>query len=125
MIHVASGVLVLGFFIYYAAGETRLLAHRHLALPKIAAKFARYPELPVYAYRDIDPRAVYYGGKAIEVLKADVLKMKLQAKESLLLFVEDEIPQQATQQMCRLAVFSPYLRTGHSATIFGSGTACR
>jgi hypothetical protein len=118
-------MLVLGFFVYYAAAETRLLAHRHQALPKIAATFTGYPGLPVYAWQDVDPRVVYYRGQSIEVLKADDLEKKLQAKESLLLFIEDEVPPQATQQMCRLAGFSPYLKPGHQAAIFGSGTACR
>ena len=122
--HVVSCILVLGFFVYYAAGETRLLAHRHEALPKIEAKLASYPELAVYAWEGIDPRVVYYHRKSIEVLKAGDLEKKLQEKESLLLFIEDEVPEQAVKQMCRLAEFSPYLKPGHKATIFGSGTAC-
>jgi 4-amino-4-deoxy-L-arabinose transferase-like glycosyltransferase len=124
VIHAVAGLLVLGFFSYYAVGESRLLSHRHQALPKIAATLAAHPQLPVYAWRDLDPRVVYYHGKVIEVLMAEDLQRKLQQKQSLLLFVEDEVPEQATQQMCRLAEFSPYLRVGHRATIFGSGTAC-
>jgi hypothetical protein len=123
-LQLAAGMLVLGFFVYYAVGEARLYAHRHEALPKIAEKLAQYPGLPVYAWRDLDPRVVYYRGGSIAVLKDADLEAKLQAGESLVLFVEDAAPAQVAEHMCRLAEFSPYLKNSHKATIYGSGTAC-
>ncbi|HEY3328265.1 MAG TPA: glycosyltransferase family 39 protein [Novimethylophilus sp.] len=123
-LRLAAVMLVLGFFVYYAVGETRLLAHRHEALPKIAARLASYPGLPVYAWRDLDPRVVYYRGGPVAVLKDADLDAKLQARESLVLFVEDAAPAQVAEHMCRLAEFAPYLKSGHKATIYGSGTAC-
>lgn len=123
-LQLAAGLLVLGFLGYYAAGETRLYAHRYEALPKIAAKLAEYPDVPVYAWEGLDPRLVYYRRKPIGVVKDAELAAKLQAGESLLLFVEDAAPLQATRHMCRLAEFSPYLKSSHKAFIYGSGTAC-
>jgi 4-amino-4-deoxy-L-arabinose transferase-like glycosyltransferase len=123
--HLGSVVLVLGFIAYYAAGETRLLAHRHQALPQIAAKLASYPALPVYALENLDPRAVYYYGKPIPVIKPDELSGILAGNKNFLLFVEDDAPTQVTQQFCRLATFAPYLKKGHRATIFANGIACQ
>lgn len=122
---VASGLLVAGFVAYYAIGEARLLSHRHVALPKISAEFSRHPGLPAYAWEDIDPRLVYYRGGLVSVIPRDGLDKKLHEKESLLLFVEGEPPLGMTQGMCLLAEFSPYLKRGHTATLFGNGTACR
>lgn len=121
--HAAMAVLVLGFFLYYALGETRLLAHRYEALPKITARLAKYPDAPIYAWKNIDPRVVYYYGKPMAVIQARELEAKLEAREALLLFVEDKIPQQA-DQMCKLASFSPYLKHGHQATLLGNGAVC-
>jgi hypothetical protein len=123
--HTGCGLLVAGFLAYYAVGETRLLAHRHVALPQIAAEFAHHPGLPAYAWEDIDPRLVYYRGGLIPVISGEELQNKLREKESLLLFSEVEPPPSVTQGLCRLAVFEPYLKKGRKAVLFGYGESCR
>lgn len=122
MLQGAAAMLVIGFFAYYATGEARLFAHRHEALPKIAAKFAEYPGVPLYAWEGLDPRIVYYRAQPIAIVKEQELDARMQAGQSLLLFAESEPPQAG--KLCRLAVFEPYFKRGHKAYLYGSGTVC-
>lgn len=120
-----AGLLVVGFFGYYTFAESRLLVHRYEVFPRIAASLSVHPELPVYAWGTIDPRVFYYHEKPMRVIGNGDLDSVLQSHGSLLLFVEDEVPASVSTKMCRLSRFTPYLRRGHQASLWGSGVACR
>lgn len=122
-LHGGIVVLLLGFLVYYAIGETRLLKHRHQALPEIAATMAKYPHVPVYAWHDIDPRVVFYRGMPIQPIRSRELDDHRLAKEDFLLFVEGNIPAEASD-MCKIKTFKPYLKRDRKATLFGNGAVC-
>lgn len=117
-------VLVAAFFVFYAVGEAKVFKHRYQALPQIAKTFVQYPQVPVYALHEVDPRAVYYRGQPMPVLEAVDIAQKASAGERFLLFVEEKslVP---SLNLCKLAEFSPYLKQGHSAAIYGSGALCK
>jgi 4-amino-4-deoxy-L-arabinose transferase-like glycosyltransferase len=120
----ASAGLVMAFFVFYAVGEAKVFKHRYQALPQMAKTFAQYSQIPVYALHEVDPRAVFYRGQPMPVLEgADILR-KASAGERFLLFVEDKSPD-TSWPLCKLAEFSPYLKQGHRAAIYGSGDVCK
>jgi 4-amino-4-deoxy-L-arabinose transferase-like glycosyltransferase len=121
---VLSGLLVVGFFTYYAAVESRVMKHRYEVFPEITAVWAARPNVPVYVWEDVDPRTVYYVGKPVAVLKPADLDASLRNPMGALLFVEEAVPVMVSTKMCLLAEFSPYLKRGHKASIWGSGKAC-
>jgi len=117
-------VLIAAFFVFYAVGETQVFRHRHEALPKMAAEFAKYPGMPVYALHEVDPRAVYYRGQPMTVIESDEVAQLIKSGGAFLLFAEDKAPD-GTLGLCKLAEFSPYLKRGHTAAIYGAGPLCK
>ncbi|MCX7627557.1 MAG: glycosyltransferase family 39 protein [Methylophilaceae bacterium] len=122
--HAVVALLVAGFLVYYAVGQTHALAHRFQALPKIATAVASHPDVAVYGWKDIDPRVVYALGKPVPVLDPKELEARLAKGEALQLLVEDSVPPTLQGRLCRLAVFEPYLKSGRKALLLGSGAAC-
>ena len=120
----AAAILVICVFTYFAAIEPRVLKHRFTAFPKIAAAIAPYPDTTLLTLGEVDPRMVYFRGKPTLAISQDELVARLRANESVLLFVEDEVPTLIDQKMCLIERFEPYLRHGHSASLLGAGSAC-
>jgi hypothetical protein len=58
------------------------------------------------------------------VLEEADIAHKANAGERFLLFVEDKSPD-AGWKLCKVGEFSPYLKRGHTAAIYGSGTVCK
>jgi len=121
---IMASVLVSAFLVYFSFLESRVLAHRYLVFPKIAAVLDAHRELPVYSWGKVDPRVVYYHEKTMKVVQRDSLDSALRDAKGILLFVEGEAPEVVSLKMCLLSEFVPYLKGGHKASIWGGGMAC-
>ncbi|TAN53560.1 MAG: phospholipid carrier-dependent glycosyltransferase [Methylococcaceae bacterium] len=121
------GVLLpLGWAAYFALGEARLYHYRYSALPQIADFLHDHDTIPVYAYRQIDMRTVYYHGRPIAVLPAENAAATLaQTAPALLLAEHDVIAEVAALPgVCVLREFAPYLKRGKKAVVYGNGALC-
>ena len=123
----AIGVLLpLGYLGYYVSLEARIFDYRVAAFAPFNRWSHGLQSAPLYAYRDIDERLIYYAGRDIQLLDAASLKQQMEAKKPMLLLVEsariDEVRPQAD---CLVREFAPYLKKHKILAVFGFGTACQ
>lgn len=123
---IAGMVLPLGWFAWFAVGEARLYHYRYAALPQIAEYLRQRGGTPVYAYRELDMRTVYYYGRPIPILQSAGSATTLADEAPALLLAEPAVADEAARLpgLCLLREFSPYLKRGKTAAIFGNGSLC-
>lgn len=121
----AALVLPLGYALFYACVESRLYDYRVSAFPKYRKWAQETRTVPVYGYHALDSRLIYYAGHNIEMLDDRALKQKIEAREPLLLLVENaHIAEIKAQADCVVREFTPYLSKGKSLAVLGFGAAC-
>jgi len=122
---VAGILLPVGYAVFYAVVEARVFEYRYSAFPKFTHWISSVKGIPIYGYRDLDERLVYYARRDITMLDQASLQSLRETKTPLVLLVEtSRIPEIAPQADCVIQKFEPYLKKGKSLTVFGFGSAC-
>lgn len=118
-------LLPAGYAAFYAAAEARVFAYRYTALQQFGAWQVAPGLAPLYGYKSLDERLVYYAGRDIPLLDRQALQRLRDADAALLLLVENadagEIQALAD---CKVREFKPYLKKGKAMAVFGFGAAC-
>ena len=113
------------FLLYYAVAEARVYSYRYSAFPQIVAARQAHPDSPLFAYREVDERVIYYLGQPVRVIDEQAA-LELGRRENALLLGQADAPQQALEQAgwCVLGTIEPYLKKGKSARLYAAGSAC-
>jgi 4-amino-4-deoxy-L-arabinose transferase-like glycosyltransferase len=120
------GILMLSLFAtYFGIAEPRVLNYRFSVFPDYVQWLKTVPDIPVYAYENVDERMEYYANRTIPVIRdSDLKKFKGDRLDALVL-VEDTHKQLLdTQAECLVRTFQPYLKKGRALEVYGYGIAC-
>lgn len=110
---------------YFAFGEARLYDYRISAFPQFAAWARSAPDVPLYGYKSLDERLLYYARHDIPLLQpADLQRLRGEHKPMLLLVESAHIDAVAPLADCKVHDFTPYLKRNKTLVVFGFGAAC-
>jgi len=123
----AVGIMVSGFFLYYAAVEAHIYKYRYEAFePLIAQVNASANGNPVYLYKDLTYRVVYYYGKPVPVLGEPEVQDKIKKGESFLLIADSRNWNDLkAEKLCLVAEFKPFIKKDRAVRILATYNLCR
>lgn len=123
---VAVGIMVVCFFVYYAAVEAQVYKYRYEAFAPLIAKInASAMGHPVYLYKDLTYRVVYYYGKSIPVLKEPEVQDRIKKGESFLLIADSRTWNDLNdEKLCVVAEFKPFIKKDRAVRILASHSLC-
>ncbi|HEU4708188.1 MAG TPA: glycosyltransferase family 39 protein [Methylophilaceae bacterium] len=120
-----SFLLLAGYGAFYAVAEARVFDYRYVALQGFQTWHQAHRELPLYGYRHLDERLLYYAGQNIPLLDDAALQQLSKRGTSAYLLVEhDAKAAPALSVNCTIVEFNPYLKSRKALTVYGLGTAC-
>lgn len=122
----ASGVLLpAAYAAFFGIAEARMFDYRIAVFPQFSQWLSTIRNTPLYGYRDLDERLVFYAGRNIPIVDASFLRqIKSSGKPALVITENAHIAEAATHADCLVRKFSPYLKKTKSLAIFGIGAAC-
>ena len=113
------------YAVFFGFSEARVFDYRIAAFPQFTQWLETAPAVPLYSYRDLDERLLYYAQRDIPVLDDATLQHLREDHASLLLLVENSaIEKIAPLADCKVKTFTPYLKKHKSLAVFGFGDAC-
>lgn len=113
------------YFVYYAFAEAQLYNYRVAVFPQFHSWSSEPQPAPLYAYREIDTRIIYYSALPIKILEVDSFKSLKDSHTPMLLLVENAyVDEVKTQADCLVKEFKPYLKKDKALTVYGFGSAC-
>lgn len=122
----ALGLLLPTLYLaYYAVAEARIFDYRVSAFYEFS-DWSRQPQLgPLYVYRNVDERLLYYSAKPIKLLDEASFKQLRDSHSSMLLLVESRyLAEVKPQADCLVKEFKPYLKYDKTLTVLGFGNSC-
>lgn len=122
----AVGVMVAGFFLYYAVGEAQIYKYRYEAFAPLISKInATAKGNPVYLYKDLTYRVVYYYGHPMPVVEQQQVKDMISKDEKFLLVADsrswDDL---AGDRLCVVDEIKPFIKRDRAVRILASPTLC-
>lgn len=122
----ALGILLPALYAsYFVFAEARIYAYRSAAFPQFSAWLRTAPNVPLYGYRELDERLIYYAQRRIPMLDAAALQKSRESQASMLLLVENKYIAEAKPHAgCVVKEFTPYLKKGKTLAVLGFGAAC-
>jgi len=120
------GIMVVGFFFYYSLVEAQIYKYRYEALKPLVAKLKTYSEDdPVYLYKDLNYRVVYYYGEPIPVVQKAELQSMIGNGDSFLVIIESTSWKDLSgEKLCVLAEYKPFLKRDRAVRILASNNLC-
>ncbi|MDY0039774.1 MAG: glycosyltransferase family 39 protein [Desulforhabdus sp.] len=124
---VIAGIMVFCFFLYYAAIEANIYKYRYEAFrPLIEKVNASSKGNPVYLYKDLTYRVVYYYGKPMPVLEKADVRQKIDQGESFLLIADSRSWNDLqNEKLCVMAEFKPFIKKDRAVRILASHSLCQ
>lgn len=124
-------LLVLGLLLpalyagFFGIAEARVFDYRVAVFPQFSQWLRTAPDTPVYGYRDLDERLMFYAHRDIPLIDdASLLQMKTSGQSALILVENARIETVRPQADCLVKTFHPYLKKNKSLAVFGMGAAC-
>ena len=119
-------IMVFGFFLYYAAVEAQVYKYRYEAFEPLIAKVnASAKGHPVFLYKDLYYRVVYYYGKPIPVLEEPEVQDRIKQGESFLLIADSRNWNDLKdEELCTVAEFRPFIKKDRAVRVLASHSLC-
>jgi len=110
---------------FFGLAEARVFDYRIAVFPQFSQWLRSMPNTPLYGYRDLDERLMYYAHRDIPLIdEPSLLQMKTSGKPALILVENAHIEAVRPHANCLLQEFRPYLKKNKSLAVFGMGAAC-
>ena len=124
MLMASSLLLLAGYAGFYAAAEARVFDYRYSALRAFEAWHHSHRAWPLYGYRHVDERLLYYAGQHIPLLDDAAWRQLQQRGTPAYVLVEHDARSAPAIPGCVVAEFKPYLKSQKALTILGLGAGC-
>lgn len=110
---------------YFAVVESRVFNYRVSAFPQFHSWLETATPYPLYAYKDLDERLIYYAQRNIKIVDQLAISKIRDAHQPALILV-DHTDADAIRSLadCQLQQFKPYLKKRKSLVVLGIGSAC-
>jgi 4-amino-4-deoxy-L-arabinose transferase-like glycosyltransferase len=113
------------YALYFGLVESRIYEYRVAVFPQFVQWLRTAPPVPLYAYRSLDERLLYYAQRDIPVIDdARLADLRAQHTDMLVLAESGDGEKLSPLADCRLRTFTPYLKRKKSLEVFGFGAAC-
>jgi 4-amino-4-deoxy-L-arabinose transferase-like glycosyltransferase len=122
----AVGVMVAGFFFYYAVVEAQVYRYRYQAFEPLINKVnSSAAGNPVFMYQHLYYRVVYYYGKPIPLLTKREIRNKIARGDNFLIIVDSRSWNDlANENLCVLAEYKPFIKRDRSVRVVASQDLC-
>jgi hypothetical protein len=122
----AAGLLLpAGYAAFFAIAEARVFDYRIVAFPQFSKWLRTAPAVPLYGYKNLDERLIYYARREIPLIDRTSLQKFHDDRTAMLLLVENSrIKEIEPLTDCQVKTFTPYLKRDRSLAVFGLGAAC-
>lgn len=122
----AAGIAMpLGYAAFYAGLESKVFSDRISVFLPFSSWLDSAKPFPLYAYRGIDERIVFYAHRQIPVMGDSELLAARAARRPFFLLVENPKTDNLKDESdCVVKSFTPYLKKNRSLVIYGFGNAC-
>lgn len=123
---IAAGLLLPALYAgFFSLAEARVFDYRIAAFPQFTQWLRTAPDVPLYGYRDLDERLMFYAQRDIPIIDAPTLQKIKNSGQSALILVENaQIETVHPLADCQVKTFSPYIKKHKSLAVFGLNTAC-
>jgi 4-amino-4-deoxy-L-arabinose transferase-like glycosyltransferase len=115
----------IGYAIFYTFAEAKIFNYRYQTIPHIVKWFSEdTSKLPIYGYKHLDERLIYYANRNIPVID-DTKLATLKTSDAFLLVEDSDIQRLKAEAQCTIKEFKPYLKRKGALAILGFGAACQ
>ncbi len=123
---ITAGLLLPALYAgFFGLAEARVFEYRIAAFPQFTQWLHTAPDVPLYGYRDLDERLMFYAQRNIPLIDSiGLIDIRKSGSPALILVESAQIETVRPQADCLVKTFSPYLKKNKSLAIFGMGTAC-
>ncbi len=123
---ITAGLLLPALYAgFFGLAETRIFDYRIAAFSQFSQWLGTTQGIPLYGYRDLDERLMFYAQRDIPLIDASTLHaLRTNGRPALILVENSRIDAVRPLTDCQVKIFNPYLKKNKSLAVFGLGAAC-